>query len=117
MSTSFTEAGPSRLSINPTSMRCARPVRHVHLLDRSALLLTPSYHTADEDEEVSRAGSIDLGLDSSSDHASSFGFGSVPTSASHRSVPFSLRPMASEMVRPPEVVRPTPPERCPSVMR
>ncbi|CBQ73049.1 conserved hypothetical protein [Sporisorium reilianum SRZ2] len=118
MSTWFCEAGPSRLSIAPTLLRCARPTRRAQLLDTPTSPPSPSDLMADEDEGSTRVGFAPASVDPSSDPASSLGCGSVPSSASHRYVPFFLRPMASEMVRPPEVVELIlPPEWCPSVMR
>ncbi|KIS69325.1 uncharacterized protein UMAG_02666 [Mycosarcoma maydis] len=119
MFATHTEAGPSRLSqvVTAPSPRRIRHCRHTSLLAFSAVASAPMQKMAvQDDDESGYAGSVGVCVDSSSDPAHLRGTRISLSSVSHRFVPFFLRPMASEMVRPPEVSRPTPPEWCPAVM-
>ncbi|GAC93541.1 eukaryotic translation initiation factor [Pseudozyma hubeiensis SY62] len=118
MSSSSTEAGPSRLSAVAAAPSLRR-IRH-HRQTRSLAFSTVSIASNDEDEdddESRRVGCVTVSVDWVSEPVSLYGAGLIPSSVSHRFVPFSLRSMASEMVRPPEVSRPTPPERRPAAVR
>ena len=103
---SFNEAGPSRLPQALSALfRPKTCVRQAGSLParRSAVLSSFSEAEDSDDDTSSRVGSSDCSIESESDPASLFGASKFTSAASHRSIPFSTRPMASEMVRPPEV--------------
>ncbi|SPC62467.1 uncharacterized protein UHOD_04262 [Ustilago sp. UG-2017b] len=102
---SFNEAGPSSL---PQALSALfRPKTCVSqagsLPARRSAVLSFSEAEDSDDDTSSRVGSSDCSIESESDPASLFGASKFTSAASHRSISFSIRPMASEMVRPPEV--------------
>ncbi|SPO25808.1 uncharacterized protein UTRI_03173 [Ustilago trichophora] len=104
---SSSEAGPSRLSMAVTFT--SQPRRH-DICTHRPVSSPPSNDVAfdddDDDAEPSRIVSSDCSVDTGSETACLFGAGIITSVISHRSFLLSLRPMASEMVRPPELSKP-----------
>ncbi|SPO25410.1 uncharacterized protein UTRI_03173_B [Ustilago trichophora] len=103
---SSSEAGPSRLSTAATVT--LQPGRH-DVCTYRPVFSPPTIDVAfedDDNDEPSRVGSSDCSIDTGSETAYLFGAGIVACATLHRSFLLSLRPMASEMVRPPELSSP-----------
>lgn len=105
MSAYSNEAGPSCLSsVSAAPMRRRCRAQLSSNLDRKPVLELPmAIHHEDEDVESNRVDSLYCSFESDTEPASLFGADIVTPAASQRSIPLFLRPMASEMVRPPEL--------------
>lgn len=95
-----TEAGPSRLPLVATAPSPRGERRHL----KTRPIVLSSDLIIDDDPETSYIGSADVASELISEPAPLFGARVALSAASDRLIPNSLRPMASEMVRPPEVV-------------